>query len=204
MVAIELITYFVALVSGPISDSVGRRYSITGWNIVYVVGNIVAISSTYAWYQVAIGRLVGGFGIGALSVLTPMYQAETAPKQVRGALISAYQLFITLGIFLAACFNYGTVTHQGDNSASWRVVVGLGWLWTLILGFGMLLFRETPRYDYRRGRIEEARKTLMSVYGAPANHYAIHIQMEEIGSKLRAESQLQTSPIQELADMLLS
>lgn len=131
-----------------------------------------------------------------------MAEAETAPPWIRGALVCTYQLFITLGIFLAACFNYGTVTHQRDSSTSWRVVVGLGWLWTLILGFGMLLFRETPRYDYRRGRIEEARKTLMSVYGAPANHYAVHLQMEEIGSKLRAESQLRTSPVQELADML--
>lgn len=84
--------------------------------------------------------------------------AETAPPWIRGALVCTYQLFITLGIFLAACFNYGTYTHQRGNSGSWRIVLGTGWVWTLILGIGILLFLETPRYAYRKGRTQEAKK----------------------------------------------
>ena len=127
--------------------------------------------------------------------------AETAPPWIRGALVCTYQLFITLGIFLAACFNFGTNTHQQDNSGSWRIVIGLGWIWTLILGIGILFFRETPRYDYRHGRIDEAKETLCRVYGAPANHYSIHIQLEEIESKLRAETQGSGGMIREFASM---
>ena len=127
--------------------------------------------------------------------------AETAPPWIRGALVCTYQLFITLGIFLAACFNYGTYTHQGGNSGSWRIVVGLGWAWTLILGLGILLFPETPRYAYRHGRTQEAKETLCKVYGAPENHYSIHIQMEEIESKLRAETQSSGGMIREFVGM---
>lgn len=127
--------------------------------------------------------------------------AETAPPWIRGALVCTYQLFITLGIFLAACFNFGTNTHQQDNSGSWRIVIGLGWVWTLILGIGILFFRETPRYDYRHGRIEEAKETLCRVYGAPANHYSIHIQLEEIESKLRSETDNSGGMVREFAGM---
>jgi SP family sugar:H+ symporter-like MFS transporter len=66
----------------------------------------------------------------------------------------------------------------------------------------VLLFDETPRYAYRRGRTEEAKATLMRVYGAPANHYAIYTQMEEIESKFRAEDQTKGNPIHEFRVML--
>lgn len=135
-----------------------------------------------------IQRWVSGLGVGALSLLVPMYQAETAPRYIRGALISTYQLLITLGIFLAACFNFGTYEHQRNNSGSWRISIGLGWIFAAILGFGILAFPETPRYDYRRGRTEVAKQTMMKVYGAPENHFAIQMELEEIEAKLRAEA----------------
>ncbi|OAP57717.1 hypothetical protein AYL99_08455 [Fonsecaea erecta] len=195
-------TLLGALLAAPLADRIGRRFSVSFWSVIVSVGFVIQIASVDSWVQVMIGRFVAGFGVGALSVLVPMFQAETAPPWIRGALVCTYQLFITLGIFLAACFNYGTYKGQQNNSASWRIVIGLGWLWTLILGLGVLLFDETPRYAFRRGRTEEAKQTLMKVYGAPANHYAIYTQMEEIESKFRAEDQTKGNPIHEFAVML--
>lgn len=178
-----------ALVAAPFADKFGRRPSICFWSIIVAVGFVIQVAASTSWEQFMIGRLVAGFGVGALSLLVPMFQAETAPPWIRGALVCTYQLFITLGIFLAACFNYGTYTHQRDNSGSWRIVVGLGWLWTVILGVGIWGFKETPRYVYRQGRTAEAKETLTRVYGAPDNHYAIFVQMEELEHKFRAEMQ---------------
>ncbi|KAF4120939.1 MFS transporter, SP family, sugar:H+ symporter [Geosmithia morbida] len=186
-------TLIGALAAAPIADRFGRRPSISFWCIITSVGFVIQIAADRAWYQIMIGRLVAGLGVGALSLLVPMYQAETAPYWIRGALVCAYQLFITLGIFLAACFNYGTVTHQRYNSSSWRIVIGLGWLWTAILGVGILFLPETPRYDYRHGQKERAEKTLTSIYGASSNHWSIRTQLDEIESKLRAEDQLISS-----------
>ncbi|ROV91207.1 hypothetical protein VMCG_09373 [Cytospora schulzeri] len=192
-----------ALVAAPVADKLGRRPSITIWSVVVAVGFVIQVASSTAWEQVMAGRLVAGFGVGALSLLVPMFQAETAPPWIRGALVCTYQLFITLGIFLAACFNYGTYTHQTYSSASWRIVIGLGWIWTLVLGLGIWGFKETPRFVYRQGRVDEARETLMRVYGAPANHYAIYVQMEEMESKFRAEKSRQgAGPLGEIADMV--
>lgn len=194
-------TLIGALVGAPIADRFGRKYSISFWNLIIAVGFVVQISSNDKWYQIMMGRWVAGLGVGALSLLVPMYQSETAPPWIRGAMVCTYQLFITFGIFLAACFNYGTVTHHRYSSASWRIVLGLGWVYTLVLGIGILGFDETPRFDYRRGHVDRARNTLCRVYGAPANHWAIHTQMEEIESKLRAEATVKKNPVSEFIDM---
>jgi MFS transporter, SP family, sugar:H+ symporter len=194
-------TLFGALIAAPVADKIGRRLSVTLWSIVVSVGFVIQISANTAWYQVMIGRFISGLGVGALSLLVPMYQAETAPPYIRGALISTYQLFITLGIFLAACFNFGTYEHQRNNSGSWRIVLALGWVFALILGAGILAFPDTPRYDYRHGRVDKARETMMKVFGAPAHHYAVHSELEEIEAKLRAEAQITHGPIREYINM---
>jgi SP family sugar:H+ symporter-like MFS transporter len=101
-------TLIGALVASPIADYIGRRNSMSFWTLILAVGLIVQISAVHHWYQVMMGRWVSGLGVGALSMLVPMYQAETGPRHIRGALISTYQLFITIGIFFASCINYGT------------------------------------------------------------------------------------------------
>ena len=181
-------TLLGALAGGPLADLIGRKYSIVFWNVIFCVGNIVMISSTDKWYQIMLGRFVAGWGVGALSLLVPMYMAETGPRHIRGALISTYQLFITFGIFLASCINYGTYEHQRDNASSWRIPMGIAFVWSVILAVGILFFPETPRFQYRRGNVEDAKKTMMKVYGAPANHYTIHVEMEEIEAKFKAEA----------------
>ncbi|PSN59445.1 MFS monosaccharide transporter-like protein [Corynespora cassiicola Philippines] len=194
-------TLIGALVAAPIADWIGRRYSIIFWCGIFSVGMIVQIASTDEWYQVMLGRMVAGFGVGALSLLVPMYQAETAPRHIRGALISTYQLMITLGIFLAAVFNYALERHQSGKKASWQVTMGLGFVFAAILAGGILFFSETPRFDYRNGKVDQAKQTMVKVYGVPENHYSIHQELEEIKVKLEAENKTKGNPIQEWLGM---
>ncbi|UKZ65087.1 uncharacterized protein TrAtP1_006288 [Trichoderma atroviride] len=194
-------TLFGALVAAPVADKFGRKPSISFWALIVSIGFVIQIASVSAWYQLMIGRFVSGLGVGALSLLVPMYQAETAPAWIRGAMVCAYQLFITMGIWLAACFNYGTVKHQADNSGSWRIVIGLGWLWTIGLGVGILAFPETPRFDFRHGNEERAKQTICRVFGATENHWAVHTQITEIERKLRGESQIKNGPVKEFITM---
>lgn len=97
---------------------------------------------TKSRYQFAIGRLVNGLGIGALSVLVPMYQSESSPAIIRGVLVASYQLFITLGIWTAEMVDWGT--SENSNSSSWRIPNGLSFLWAIILGVGILFLPESP------------------------------------------------------------
>ncbi|KAJ5091494.1 hypothetical protein NUU61_006364, partial [Penicillium alfredii] len=179
-------TLIGALIAAPIADRVGRKWSISGWCVIVCAGVTVQISSPVGkWYQVALGRWVAGLGVGAVSLLVPMYQAESGPRHIRGSLISTYQLFITLGIFVANCINFGTEARP--NTGSWRIPMGVTYIWAIILGVGMALFPESPRYDYRHGKVEKAIDTLAKIYGVPRNHRALHIEFEEIKQKYEEE-----------------
>ncbi|KAK5138321.1 hypothetical protein LTR08_003382 [Meristemomyces frigidus] len=178
-------TLFGALLSAPIADRFGRRVCIVVWCIIFCIGVIVQIATVDHWYQIVIGRWVAGLGVGGLSVLTPMYQSETAPRQVRGALVSAYQLFITLGIFLADCINYGT--HNNPTSLSWKLPLGIGFAWPLIMAVGICFLRESPRWDYRNGKVDAARTTIALSYGVPENNWEVVREMREIKDKFDAE-----------------
>ncbi|MCJ1311738.1 hexose transporter hxt1 [Agyrium rufum] len=174
-----------ALLSAVVADALGRKLSMTVWCGVFCVGVIIQISAETVWQQVAVGRLVAGLGVGALSVLVPMYQSESGPRHIRGALVSAYQLFITFGIFLAYVVNYGTESMQ--SSASWRIPIGLSFLWALILAVGMIFLPESPRYAYRHGRVDEAAQTMSKLYGVPVHHRAIRRELREIKEQLDSE-----------------
>ncbi|EEP77642.1 hypothetical protein UREG_02491 [Uncinocarpus reesii 1704] len=175
-------TLMGALAAGPIADRVGRKWSISSWCVILAVGIIVQVTSeSPKWYQIVIGRWVAGLGVGALSLLVPLYQGESAPRHIRGAMISTYQLFITLGIFVANCINFGT--EDMDNTGSWRIPMAITFLWILILGLGMSLFPESPRYDYRHGKVEHAKRTMMKLYGIPENHKVLHEELIEIQQK---------------------
>lgn len=178
-------TLIGALVAAPFANRVGRRLSISGWCVVFALGLVVQIASEYAWYQVMIGRLVAGIGVGALSILVPLFQSETAPSHIRGGVVCAYQLFITLGILIAYIINYGT--ERISNSASWRITIGIGFLWALVLGFGILLFPETPKHEFRNGHEDSARRTMIKVLGVPENHPKVHKELRDMKEALEAE-----------------
>ncbi|KAH0290152.1 general substrate transporter, partial [Aureobasidium sp. EXF-3399] len=180
-------TLLGAIIAAPIADKFGRRMCILVGNIVFWIGMIVQMSSTHHWYQVAIGRWVAGLGVGALSVLTPMYMSETAPKNIRGSMVSCYQLFITLGILLADAINLGT--KHIDGPASWRITMGIGFVWSGIMAGGIWLLPESPRWDYRQGKVEKARQTIANVYGASQNHSAVNNEIREIKAKFDVEKQ---------------
>ncbi|GAB1205856.1 hypothetical protein APSETT445_004535 [Aspergillus pseudonomiae] len=107
-------------------------------------------------------------------------------SNVRSGLIVAL-LFITLGIFVANCINFGT--EKKTSTASWRIPMGVTYIWAIILGFGIAMFPESPRYDYRKGKVDRAISTLAKMYGIPKNHRALQIELDEIKAKYEEEVQ---------------
>ncbi|KAI0155101.1 general substrate transporter [Xylariaceae sp. FL1272] len=175
-----------ALIAGKLADLVGRRMAISASALWACVGTVIEVSSEHAWYQFAIGRLVTGVSIGALSVVVPMYQSESSPAIIRGILVSTYQLFITLGIWTSYIIDWGTADMQ--NSASWRIPNALGFLWSLILGVGILFLPESPRYAYYKGRHEEARRTIARLAGVDENARTVNDQITQIRVKVEEDN----------------
>lgn len=192
-----------AILAGPIADKLGRKKCIIFWDVIFIVGVVVQITTSRSWLQLTLGRLVAGLGVGGLSVLTPMYQSETAPRQIRGALVrygptpfrspyllkrmsSCYQLFITLGILIAYCINFGT--EKMPNPSSWRITIGVGFIFPTAMAAGILCLKESPRWEYRHGKIDSARATIAASYGVSEDHPEVKREMREIKEKFDAES----------------
>jgi sugar porter (SP) family MFS transporter len=175
---LSLGTFLGALVGGDIADFVGRRPTIIGGCFVFTAGCILQISSTNQEVLFVFGRLIAGGGVGFISAVVILYMSEIAPKKVRGAMVSGYQFCITIGILLA---NVVVYTTQGRNdTGSYRIPIGVQFLWALILGGGLFFLPESPRFFVKRGEIEKAAKALAFVRGQPEDSAYIKDELAEI------------------------
>ncbi|RDW92390.1 hypothetical protein BP5796_01784 [Coleophoma crateriformis] len=178
-------TLIGCLIGGPLANKIGRKFSVPIWCLVFCAGVTIQIAVTDGqWVGIVMGRWLAGIGVGGLSVLVPLYMAETSPVPVRGAVISCYQLFITLGIFTADCINFGTETRT--DTGSYRIPMGVGYIWAIILGLGILLLPETPRYDWNHGRSDRALTTMAKFYGVPEDSKLIQMEAAEIEKVMQA------------------
>ncbi|KAI5476670.1 hypothetical protein MNV49_007383 [Pseudohyphozyma bogoriensis] len=186
-------TAFGALLGASLADRLGRRRAITADSGIVIIGSIIQVCSFHSWVQLMIGRIVTGVGIGALSAAIPLYQSETAPKEIRGSLVATYQLFITAGILVSYCISIGTRNMSGSTaSGSWRIVLSLNMLWALILGIGILFAPESPRWLFSNGRGPEAEKALAMIRGVRVedNDFSVRHSWIEIEKSVEEERNL--------------
>ncbi|KAG7287063.1 hypothetical protein NEMBOFW57_006563 [Staphylotrichum longicolle] len=188
-------TFFGALIAGDVADFIGRRPTIIIGCVVFSVGCVLEIAATNQVVLFVMGRLVSGLGVGFISAVILLYMAEVAPRKVRGALVSGYQFCITLGILLANCVTYATSTR--NDTGSYRIPVGIQFLWALILGIGLFILPESPRFHVMKGKIDAAAKDLSLVRGQPLDSDYIKDELAEIVANHEYEMQVipQTSYI---------
>jgi len=122
--------------------------------------------------------LIAGIGVGFESAIVILYMSEICPKKVRGALVAGYQFCITLGLLLASCVTYGTSTLT--TKSSYRIPIGLQFIFGVVLGVGLLFLPESPRFFVKRGRIEQARKALAHVRDQPQDSEYVEAELAEI------------------------
>ncbi|GAA5926007.1 hypothetical protein JCM1841_006787 [Sporobolomyces salmonicolor] len=184
-------TLFGALIGATLADRLGRKKAVMIDCSVLIVGTIIQVASVSAWYQVMIGRIITGLGVGALSAVIPLYQSETAPKEIRGSLVATYQLMITAGILVAYCISIGT-RYVSEGGASWRIVCSLNILWALILGVGFIFAPESPRWLMGEGRPAEAEKSLARIRGVSVedNEYSVRTAYLEMEAAVKREANM--------------
>ncbi|KFZ23598.1 hypothetical protein V502_01925 [Pseudogymnoascus sp. VKM F-4520 (FW-2644)] len=159
-------TFVGALTAAPIGDRIGRRWGILVACIVFTVGVVLQTIAEAIPLFVA-GRCIAGLGVGLISSLIPLYQSESAPKWIRGTLISTYQLTLTFGLLLAAIVN--NATHNRNESGSYRIPVIIQALWAIILAGGLWYLPETPHYFVMKGKTDRALASLGRLRRLPAD-----------------------------------
>ncbi|KAF9558302.1 sugar transporter [Agrocybe pediades] len=180
-------TFVGALAQAFTSDRFGRRRSILIWSAIFTIGVAIQTGTEFSVVQLTIGRFVAGLGVGALSCIVPLYNAETAPKALRGTLLVLYQLQIIIGIFISYVLDLAT--HSVPGSASWRVPVGLQLLWGLILLSGIFFLPESPRHLLGLGRDAEARTALAALNGVPEDDALVDELVGELDYAIKAENE---------------
>lgn len=147
-----------ALLAGRAADRFGRRYALMACAVLFAVSGLGAAIAPVLTVFI-LSRILGGLGVGAAAMVSPMYIAETVPARLRGRLVSLYQMAIVLGMLLAYFSNYVFVDNWRLMFASQVLPAGL---------FYVLLFKvpESPRWLLGKGFRDRALAVLTVVNGA--------------------------------------
>jgi MFS transporter, SP family, sugar:H+ symporter len=162
-----------AYAAGRLADVLGRRTVMIVAAVLFILSALAAgAAGSSAIFIVA--RFVGGLGVGAASVLAPVYISEVTPASIRGRLASAQQIMIITGLTAAFLVNYLLARWAGGSTAvlaghpAWR------WMfWVQVIPAGVFLVSlltipESPRFLVAKGRESQAEGVLARLLGPEA------------------------------------
>jgi SP family sugar:H+ symporter-like MFS transporter len=180
-------TFVGALGQAFTADRFGRRPTILIWAAIFTVGVVIQVASVRSLAQITIGRFVAGLGVGAMSAIVPLYNGETAPKALRGALLVLYQVQIITGILLSYVVDLGT--HALGGPASWRIPVGLQLIWGFVLLSGIFFLPESPRHLLGTGKREEACTVVAQLNSVPIDDPLVDEYVDELQYAIDIENE---------------
>ena len=185
------------LLAGILSDKFGRKSTMILSAILFSTSAIGCAVST-DFNQLVIYRIIGGVGIGVVSIISPLYISEVAVAQYRGRLVSLYQLAVTIGFLGAYLVNYQLLGYSMSNpdvSTGWWNMVFVSEVWRGMLGmetlpaimFFIIIFfiPESPRWLILKGKEEKATNILERIYTSSKEAL---FQLTETKSVLSSES----------------
>ena len=162
------------LVAGSLSDYLGRKLTMLISAALFSISAIgCAVCGSFD--GLVAYRIVGGIGIGIVSIVSPIYISEVSPARIRGTLVSLYQLAVTVGFLLAYLANW-VIDSNGDlsvagglwtniwNSEMWRGMLGSETLPALLFFFIIFFIPESPKWLIVRGKMDKASGVLAKIY----------------------------------------
>ena len=153
-----------AFFAGIPADRIGRRSSLVWIAFLYFV-SAVGSAVAWDWYSFLFFRWLGGLGVGASSVVAPMYIAEISPPKLRGRLVAITQFNIVFGILAAYASNY-SVALMDLGAIEWRVMFGIEAAPAAVFFALMFATPRSPRWLVAQGRRKEATDVLTMVGAA--------------------------------------
>ena len=185
------------LFAGILSDKFGRKSTMILSAVLFSTSAIgCAVCADFN--QLVIYRIIGGVGIGVVSIISPLYISEVAVAQYRGRLVSLYQLAVTIGFLGAYLVNYQLLSYSISNpdvSTGWWNLIFVSEVWRSMLGmetlpaimFFIIIFfiPESPRWLILKGKEEKATNILERIYTSSKEAL---FQLTETKSVLSSES----------------
>ncbi|MGF0097602.1 sugar porter family MFS transporter [Prevotella sp. SGI.027] len=175
--------------AGWLSDEIGRKPAMFLSAILFTVSAVgCAITPTFNW--LVIYRMVGGVGIGVVSIVAPMYISEVSVSQYRGRMVSLYQLAITVGFLAAYLVNFLLLgVSQSHSFASsqfqlifvdevWRGMLGMETIPALFFFILLFFIPESPRWLVVRNKSAQATRILEKFFSEKKEVDAVVSQVQ--------------------------
>lgn len=167
------------LAAGSLSDYFGRKLTMLISAVLFSISAIgCAVCGSFE--GLVAYRIIGGVGIGIVSIVSPIYISEVSPAKIRGTLVSLYQLAVTVGFLAAYLVNWlidagidpslsGDVTlwQRMMNTEAWRGMLGAETIPALLFFFVILFIPESPKWLIVKGKMEKASAVLGKIYNTP-------------------------------------
>ncbi|KAH6897734.1 sugar transporter [Coprinopsis sp. MPI-PUGE-AT-0042] len=182
--------FFGALSSAPISSRIGRRMTLFGFTTIFVIGAILTTIAAGPPHGLALiygGRVLSGYGIGAISAVAPAYVSECSPKDVRGRITGMFQIMVATGVMVSYFVNYAIGAHVPTGYNVWRIPFGLQLVPAGIMVIGLFFVKESPRWLAQVGRDDQALANLAYLRKEPQDSPAVMTEFAEIQAALKEE-----------------
>ena len=194
------------LIAGMLSDFLGRKKTMLTAALMFSISAIgCAVCANFT--QLVIYRIIGGVGIGIVSIVSPIYISEVSPARVRGTMVSFYQLFITIGFLLAYLVNFfimkGAALDSGDpglgarmfNNEYWRGMLGCETIPDLLFLIVIFFIPESPRWLIVKGHDPRALALLRRIYTSDSEAQAgLAETRESIAGEVKTEWKTMLEP----------
>lgn len=169
-----------SLMAGGLSDRFGRRTTLLGLSLVFMIGVIGSVLAPSVAVMVAM-RFILGMAVGGASSTVPVFIAEMAGPSRRARLVSQNELMIVSGQLAAYALN-ALLAYFSDSPSVWRTMLAISAVPAILLGIGMLTVPSSPRWLASKGRMKEARAVLEQIRSSDKQ---IELEMAEM-KKLNA------------------
>lgn len=150
-----------SLMAGTLSDRYGRRTTLMGLSLVFMVGVLGSVLAPSVAVLVAM-RFILGMAVGGASSTVPVFIAEMAGPSRRARLVSQNELMIVTGQLAAYVLN-ALLAYLSDSPHVWRYMLAISAVPAILLGLGMLMVPASPRWLASKGRMDEARAVLEKI-----------------------------------------
>ncbi len=165
------------LVAGSLSDYLGRKLTMLISAALFSISAIgCAVCGSFD--GLVAYRIIGGIGIGIVSIVSPIYISEVSPAKIRGTLVSLYQLAVTIGFLLAYLMNWVidsnidpslagtevTLWQKIMDTEAWRGMLGSETIPALLFFFIIFFIPESPKWLIVNGKLDKASLVLGRIY----------------------------------------
>lgn len=173
---------FGVLIAGSLSDYLGRKLTMLISAALFSISAIgCAVCGSFD--GLVAYRIIGGIGIGIVSIVSPIYISEVSPAKIRGTLVSLYQLAVTIGFLLAYLMNWvidanidpsvaATAAQGGEitlwqkmmHTEAWRGMLGSETVPALLFFFIIFFIPESPKWLIVNGKLDKASVVMQKIY----------------------------------------